>query len=303
VTRLWPRLLFAVLPSAVGILLVAALAYWGQYQRALPHLYLGIAIVAVGASLVISWHNARHIAELDVMKGVADHLSDAVTTARVEGERRERAASARAAEYGFLLETLTGSVATQIEQVQLPLHVLLASRFGELNENQEEMIEAARRAADEADSSIRSTRRILEMDAGQSARSTREPVHPVDLVQAARAIAAARAERRNVSLVIEVTREMPRVIGDRYQLEEALSAILCAAVDRTPDSGTVTVGGSESGDRLTLEIRSPGAPQRSLDTLLGARLVAAQQGDVQEEEGLTRITLPAERLRRAGTPA
>jgi signal transduction histidine kinase len=321
--RVGHRLMLAVLPSLIGVLLVAALAYWGQYQHQFPHLLLVIAAIAVILSLVISWRNTRYVAarverlatpvapdgqvprrgdELDAIANTVDRLTTAVTTAREEGDRREALAESRAGDYRIILETVTGSIAAQLEQVQLPLHVLLASRFGDLNENQEEMIEAARRAADEADAGVRRVRRVLEIDRGGGTPGTREPVHPAELVTAAQTIAASHAELRRITLTVAVPQELPRIVGDRYRLEEALSAILCAAVDRSSDGGTVSVTGSESGDTVILDVRHSGASTPSLDTILATRLVGSQDGAVREEAGSIRVTLPAERLRSATAP-
>ena len=64
-----------------------------------------------------------------------------------------------------LLDALLGPLTTALREIGLPLHILLENRFGELNENQAEMIEAARMS-----------REILDQPAFDAYRG--EPVFP-----------------------------------------------------------------------------------------------------------------------------
>ena len=53
-----------------------------------------------------------------------------------------------------------------LDEVRLPLHILLENRFGDLNENQEEMLAAAQSAVDQAAAMLGCVRLIADLDRG-----------------------------------------------------------------------------------------------------------------------------------------
>ena len=144
---------------------MAALAYWGHMYRSAPGWVVAAAAVAALGSLVLAWRNTRYVArrierlvggwrlavvqappgaprsdELDSIEAVVDRLSGAVTEAEAGSRRREAAASERVQEYAALLAEATSALSRQLDEVRLPLHILLENHFGQLNENQEEML-------------------------------------------------------------------------------------------------------------------------------------------------------------------
>src|SRR5690606_19355011 len=106
--------------------------------------------------------------------------------------------------------------------------------------NQEEMIEAARRAIDEVDMEIRRVRRIAALDRERAAPGT-VAMRPAALLRSAQAIAGARGARRNVAIETRAIGEPPWIATEPYRAEEALTALLCDAVDRSPDNATVAL--------------------------------------------------------------
>lgn len=61
---------------------------------------------------------------------------------------------------------LPGAVAdslSQLDQVRLPLQILLESPFGELNDDQEELLRDARAAADGIDAALRRVGRMADI--------------------------------------------------------------------------------------------------------------------------------------------
>ena len=55
------RLFIAVLPAVFGLVLVAALGYWGRYEHAVPEIVVIIAAVAALLSLVFAWRNTHYV--------------------------------------------------------------------------------------------------------------------------------------------------------------------------------------------------------------------------------------------------
>lgn len=84
-------------------------------------------------------------------------MSDIVNDGRRDGgpDHRERAA---------LVERTASELAAWLDEVRLPLHILLSDHFGELNENQEEMLGAAYGAATEAAAAVERLRAIVARD-------------------------------------------------------------------------------------------------------------------------------------------
>jgi len=161
------RMYLMVLPAVLGVLVVAALAYWGQYAHAVPELVLVIAAVAVVGTAILAWSNARYVAqrierlagapvvagpapslrgvasavapghvaaapdELDAIAAVVHRLSDAVEVAESDRAAREHAFENRAHDYATMLSVVSENAAKQLEEVRLPLHILLDNHFGD----------------------------------------------------------------------------------------------------------------------------------------------------------------------------
>ena len=174
------RLFLAVIPAVLGVCAVAALAYWGQYARSAPEALIVIAMVASLVSLVVAWRNTRYVAQRieqlaarveqgerqssdrDELDDIERHVQDA----RAEAARQQHAAEQRAAAYDRLLDEVLRVVPARLEEMQLPLHILLENPFGELNDNQEELLGAAQTAVETADIEVRRLRKLLDLERG-----------------------------------------------------------------------------------------------------------------------------------------
>ncbi|HEY9450280.1 MAG TPA: hypothetical protein VIQ60_11040 [Gemmatimonadaceae bacterium] len=191
-----------------------------------------------------------------------------------------------------LLDAVAETLARATGEVQLPIHILLENRFGELNENQEEMLQAASTAADRIDVVSRQLGRVLDLE---HHRITFQPeaLRIGDLMRSVLAIAAARGEPLEVSVTFEMPPLPPSVVADRYFLGEALTALFTAVVERADASTEVhaMVVDGERSVRITLDYRGP-APT-GLDAVMAGRLVAAQNGRVDLSDGRVAIELVA----------
>ncbi len=319
--RVGQRLMLAVVPAVVGVFAVAALAYWGQYAHQAPEMVIVVAAAAAFVSLVLAWRNTRYVAhrvsqlaarareepgaesggsrdELDEIERTVHGLSDEVRAVESARAAREAAADRRTEEMAALLNDLTARLADGMRDVQLPLHILLESPFGELNENQEEMLQSARDAAEAAEVQLRQVRKFVELERGQVEIQVK-PAGLAELLRPVLAIAEARAAKRNVALQSSVSPEAPRVLVDPMHAQEAVTLALSDAVDRVAAGGEVSVEAAESAPG-TVTIRVTGiaadAPP-SLPLRLAERLIRAQGGSLQSVRGELRIELKAEGLR------
>jgi signal transduction histidine kinase len=332
--RVGQRLFLAVIPAVVGLFTVAALAYWGHMFRAAPGWVVGAAAVAALGSLVLAWQNTRYVArrierlasveggparrgqsplavvrdvaqpsaglvpdELDSIEAVVDHLSGAMTVAEAGIRQREQAASERVQEYAALLAEATAALTHQIDEIRLPLHILMENHFGQLNENQEEMLAGARNATDAAAAELRRLRDIADLDRG--ALSLRRTMVPVgDVLRGLRPQLEAEADRAGATLTVDQEPGLPRVAGDRARLQQALELLLRGLVRRSLPGTAIHLEAARAADGI--EIRLVGAPPPTFDAdvALARRILQAHSGRLEHLEGRTVVFLPS-----AGKPA
>ncbi|MDQ2768332.1 MAG: hypothetical protein M3Y30_14405 [Gemmatimonadota bacterium] len=297
------RLFLAVIPAVLGVFTVVALAYFGQYARTAPLALIVIAIVAAVASLVVAWRNTRYVAQrIEQLAGQArqNHAAHTDELDDIEHGVREARAQAeqRSATYVRLLNEVLRVMPARLEESQLPLHILLESPFGELNDNQEELLGAAQSAVEAADLEVRRLRKLLDLERGAIAFVI-QPVGIAELLRAPLAIAAARADKRGVGHDWSVPTTMPRVRVDLSHMQEALTSALVHAIDRTPDGERIALKVGESPDgthvQFTISHGSLGAGFSS-EGLLAERTIELQGGTIRDTNGSTTIELSAERL-------
>ncbi|MBA2683676.1 MAG: hypothetical protein H0U66_04225 [Gemmatimonadaceae bacterium] len=297
------RLFLAVIPAVLGVFTVAALAWFGQYAHSAPEALVIVAIVAAVGSLVVAWRNTRYVAqriELLASEARQNRSAHADELDDIElGVRDARAlAEERTATYVRLLDEVLRVVPAKLQESQLPLHILLDSPFGELNDNQEELIGAAQGAVEAADIEIRRLQRLLDLERG-AVPFVIQPVGVAELLRAPLAIAAARADKRNVGHEWSVPTTMPRVLVDLSHVQEAITSALGLAIDQTAEGErvVVTVRESEDESRVTVTIaHGSRAREFSIEGLIAERTIALQNGSMRHENSSTVIELRAERL-------
>ncbi len=132
---------------------------------------------------------------------------------RSDLERRTGSATEeRLQEYAALLAEAASAVARHLDEVRLPIHILLENHFGQLNENQEEMLAAARAAAEAASVELGRLREIAELDRGVL-NFRRDRVRVGDLLRALEPQLEADGERTGVRVSIDVQPDSRRWQG------------------------------------------------------------------------------------------
>ena len=150
-----------------------------------PRLLLVAVSVLTVVSIAIAWINAQYFAErlarlaqstssvaggtehtdeFDRIERAVGKLGSALSAAEAERERTNEMAAARLREQGTMLAGVVSDSIGQLDQVRLPLQILLNSPFGELNENQEELLRDARAAADSIDVALRRLGQVADID-------------------------------------------------------------------------------------------------------------------------------------------
>jgi signal transduction histidine kinase len=318
-----------VAPAILAVLLLLGLRYWGVYGRTAPELVFVVGAVAVTASLILTWSNARYVArrierivggpvgqgsmpslrgvagalapvrsgglpdEIDEIESVVERLSNAVSIAEVKSADREQHFERRVNDYALLLASVADASMKQLEEVRLPLHILLENHFGDLNENQEEMLGAARAAAELVDADMLSLRQIAALDLGE--RPLREDrIRPSDVVAALRPLLLSAAEGAAVTLEIDVAPLLPAIVGDRALLQEALVTILRDGVASAPESSRVRLGISSEQRRVAFVMTGVGAAVLSVRWAAAVRVVQAHDGAVSRATDELRVHVPTE---------
>jgi signal transduction histidine kinase len=307
------RLFLAVIPAVLGVLTVAGLAYWGEYAHAAPEIVVVIAALAAVASLVMAWYNTRYVAqriaqlaakvdvesgldELDAIETVVDRHTSALREAELRRAQAQAAADTRIREHGELMAQVASTVSKGIDEIRLPLYILLENRFGDLNENQEEMLEAARTAAEHVNTDADRLAEIGALDQGTlTLRSDR--VHIADVMQSLRPTVDAEASRVGVRVEVEIAPALPPVFGDRSRLQEALALVLADCVRRTPAGGRVRIVLDRSGPgSLAIVVEHGAPPALDVGSALARRLLEAHGAVIERMTGRISINLPVARV-------
>ena len=319
--RVGQRLFLAVLPAILGVFTVAGLAYWGQYAHEAPHLVIVVAVIAAVASLVVASLNTRYVAqrierlaaqgatarhasrpgmrnvadavtgrtladagpdELDAIESVVDHLSTAVTVAEAERVDLRREYATRLAEYTELLSAAATTVGGRLQEVRLPLHILLDNRFGDLNENQEEMLGAARTAADDADAELRALADIVALDTGRLVLRA-DSIRIGDVLRSLVPTVAAEAARVGAHLSADIGPVLPTVVGDRMRMHESLRVLLVAWTRGAVPGSEPRLSADEDHGVTDIVLDGGRRLAPTAATALARRLVHAHGATVLEE--------------------
>jgi signal transduction histidine kinase len=306
------RLFLAVIPAVLGVLTVAGLAYWGQYAHAAPEIVVIIAAVAAVGSLVMAWYNTRYVAhriaqlaakvesssaldELDAIETVVDRYTSALREAEASRAKAQQAADLRIREHGELMSEVATTVSKGIDEIRLPLHILLENRFGELNENQEEMLETARNAAEQVNTDASRLAELGALDRGGfPLRSDR--IHLADVLQSLRPTVDSEGAKVGVRVDMEIAPALPAVSGDRGRLQEALALILADSVRRSPGGTAVRITVDAKGSGVSIVVEHAAPPALNVAAALAQRLLEAHGASVERVTGRISIVLPVARV-------
>jgi signal transduction histidine kinase len=301
------RLFLGVVPSVVGLFTVAGLAYWGQYAHAAPVMVVWAAGAATIFSLIVAWWNTRYVAqrverlastksenghadELDVIEQRVESLGEAATAAKADAARASEDAGRRNIEYATLLAEAATSASKQLAEARLSLHVLQDNHFGELNDNQEEMIGAAREATEAAEVELSHLREIADIDRG-ALTLRRDLVKPGELIKSLLPILNAQATKQGVRILSELEPALPRVVGDRGRLQDALGLILKDAVRYAIPGTSISIHAASEPTKIKIIVNHGSPHSYTGDVALADRLIAAQGGSVTHQPEGTTISL------------
>ncbi len=309
--RIGQRLYLALVPAILGVFTVAALAYWGQYAHTAPEWLVAVALIATVGSFAVAWINLRYVTgrverlaarggsaieitspdELEAIESAVHQLSTQVDAAEAARAAGQSALRDQQRAYGELLARATHQAMQRLDEIRLPLHILLENHFGDLNENQEEMLGTARGAAEQAGDAFQRLGEIADLDRGVvSMRHDR--IRPGDLIAGVVPALVAEGQQRDVHVTAEVAPALQSIVGDRGRLQLALELLLHDRLRRTASGNELRVTAEVVGREVVVTVTHGDGPSDPIAGALGERLVTAHGGRVTEraKDGAPRAT-------------
>jgi hypothetical protein len=195
------------------------------------------------------------------------------------------------AEYATLLSEAITVLSTRLDEIRLPLHVLAENHFGELNENQEELIASARTAADAAVEELRRLQEIVDTDRGVLT-PVLESVGVGEVVRSLTPMLKAQAEKEGVTFRIQITPLLPRIQADRARLRDALDLAMTDSVRYATPGSVVTARVTYEEGWIVVDVEHGSRHAHTGNLMLAQRLVGVQGGQVADQGGVMRISLP-----------
>jgi signal transduction histidine kinase len=302
------RLAAGVLPAVLAVGLVIGLFYYGEIGRAAPRVILFAATALTAVSIVVAWVNASYFAdrlarlarateqasgvggptdEFDRIEQAVGTLGSALTASEAERARTDALAAARLREQATILAGAVSDSLAQLDQVRLPLQILLESPFGELNDNQEELLRDARAAADSIDSALRRLGQVADVDR-EAFQVQHELVQINDVVRSVLPLARAAAERRGARTEMALEPGLPRVMADRARLAESLTLFATDAASCSSSSQPLSISTARDGARAVIRV-APTNESGSASLILASRLIEVQGGEVRVSDGAVEL--------------
>jgi len=199
-------------------------------------------------------------------------------------------------------------------------HLLRDGLAGPLTPDQVEILESQKQDLERLERLMRDLLDVTKLEAGASPPKL-ESISVLELAKHPVENLRIQAEKKGVSLVLQVSPDLPSVKADSLQIGRVLTNLIANAIRHTHEGGTVTVRAEETSNVVTLSVEDtgegipeeyrkriferfvqvPGAPQggAGLGLSIARKIVQAHGGQMSVEsrvgEGSTfRFTLPLE---------
>jgi two-component system NtrC family sensor kinase len=104
------------------------------------------------------------------------------------------------------------------------------------------------------------------LDFSRLRAGNRVPVNLVDTIKMTARLVTVQHRGDNIQIEIETANDLPSVLGDEGQLQQAIVALSTNAIDAMPEGGTLTLRAHRSGPNVIVEIKDTGIgiPQENL---------------------------------------
>ena len=86
----------------------------------------------------------------------------------------------------------------------------------------------------------------------------RVPVDMTEVIKATARLVTHQQRGDNVRIEIEAAENLPKVLGDVGQLQQAVVALATNAIDAMPEGGTLTLRATRNGSRVLVQVKDSG---------------------------------------------
>ena len=155
------------------------------------------------------------------------------------------------ADYASALAAAATSAERSLDDARIPIHILLTTQFGELNDNQEEMLRDAAAALDNIAEKLRALRDVVGADRAVSL-ARRDVVRIGEIVRALQPELLAQASHAGVSLIVNVAPGLPSTVGAPTQLRDAIRLTLADDIRYALPGSTVTIDAIATTDEIRI---------------------------------------------------
>jgi len=170
---------------------------------------------------------------------------------------------------GFV-SVASGKLRDPLHSLRLALHTLAEGYTGEVTEEQKELLDVARRNAEQLDEMTSDLLELAELESG-ARRLSLEALRPIDLARPAIERHRPAADCKHISLVNKVWSDLPRITADKEAMRRVFDNLLSNAIRHTGRDGEVSVDAWERNNRVFFSIRDTGEgiPEEYLPNIFG----------------------------------
>jgi len=196
----------------------------------------------------------------------------------------------RDSDYSSAIADATESAERALSEARLPIHILLTAQFGDLNDNQEEMLSAAEAALDHVAEELGSLRSLAAADCGDQ-QPGRQTVRVGDILQDLQLQLRDQAARAGVSLAVSIQPAMPATTGALSRLRDAIRIALMDEVRYATPGTVVRIDARTTSDGIVIAVCCGVTRSATAALLLAKRLLSTEGATLDQRDGQTVITI------------
>jgi PAS domain S-box-containing protein len=154
------------------------------------------------------------------------------------------------------IATASHELRTPLTSVQMGVHLLLEGAAGELNDKQAEVLGACREDCERLDRLMRALLDLSKIEAGES-QPELLPIKVRDLIMDEAETLRPQVEAKDLSFVVDIPVELPRVMADRSQVERVIANLVVNAI-RYTRQGEIRINAEPRGHYVAVSVSDTG---------------------------------------------
>jgi signal transduction histidine kinase len=155
------------------------------------------------------------------------------------------------------ISVASGKLRDPLRSLQMALHALVEGYTGDLNDEQKDMLRAARENAEQLEELMSDLLELAEIESG-TRRLLLSPFRPAELILPSVERYRSTAACKHLKLETQIWPDLPRVMADKAAVERILDNLLSNALRHTGHNGQVLVSAIERDHRLFVSIKDTG---------------------------------------------